>query len=162
MPDLPCADLPNADLLGQPGSRDLLETPILLLDLDVFERNLQKLADFAAGRSHALRPHTKTHKSVEIARRQIAAGAVGVCCTTLGEAEVMVGAGIGNVLITSPIVAPRKIQRLLAINAQADDLLVVADQPQNVRDLAAAALAAGQVLKLLVAIDLGIHRMGVA
>ncbi|QDU46796.1 3-hydroxy-D-aspartate aldolase [Symmachiella dynata] len=162
MPNLTSADLPNADLIGQAGSRELLETPILLLDLDVFERNLQKLADFAAGRSHALRPHTKTHKSVEIARRQIAAGAVGVCCTTLGEAEVMVGAGIGNVLITSPLVAPRKIQRLLAINAQADDLLVVADQPQNVRDLAAAAQSAGQVLKVLVAIDLGIHRMGVA
>lgn len=156
------SSLPNSDLIGQPGSRDQLDTPVLLLDLDIFDQNLQKLADYVAGRPHALRPHTKTHKSVNIAKQQMAAGAVGVCCTTLGEAEVMVAAGIESVLITSPIVAPRKIQRLLAINAQAAELMLVVDHPQNLGDLATAAAEAGQRLKLLVAVDLGIHRMGAA
>lgn len=155
------ASLPNGDLIGRPGSRDLLDTPILLLDLDVFDRNLKRLAEFVAGCGPGLRPHTKTHKSVTIAKQQLASGAVGVCCTTLGEAQVMVEAGIGKVLITSPVVAPRKIKRLTTINQTADDLLVVVDHPRNAAELDAAARQAGKPIGILVAVDLGIHRMGV-
>ncbi len=153
---------PNLDLIGIPHSRELLDTPVLLLDLDIFETNLGKLARFAEGKRQVLRPHTKTHKSVEIAQRQIAAGAAGVCCTTLGEAEVMANAGIDSILITSPVVGARKMERLLAVNQYAADLLVVADQAGNVIELAAAAADRESALKLLVAVDMGIHRMGVA
>ena len=85
---------PNERLIGIPGSRYRLDTPALVLDLDALERNLAAMAAHAAAAGVALRPHAKTHKSVEIARRQVAAGAVGICCATLGEAEVMAAAGV--------------------------------------------------------------------
>ncbi len=85
---------PNQGLIGQPGSRHRLTTPALVLDLDIIERNLAALAGKAGEQGLALRPHGKTHKCVEIARLQIAGGAIGVCAATLHEAEVLVGGGI--------------------------------------------------------------------
>jgi len=156
------ADLgPNAHLIGVAGSRERLNTPVLLLDLDALERNIAAMADFARAHGVALRPHSKTHKSIEIARRQIAAGALGICCATLGEAEVIAGAGVPGVLITSPVVQPDKIARLIALNAKAEDLMVVADDPANVAALAAAAEEAGKPLTVIVDVEVGSRRTGV-
>jgi len=152
---------PNAYLVGHPGSRAQLDTPALIIDLDAMEANIKAMADHAADVGQRLRPHTKTHKSVEIARRQVVAGAVGVCCATLGEAEVMGRAGIPGVHITSPVVRPHRIERLLALNAVATDLSVVADHPDNLTALADAAKAAGQTLQIMVDIDVGSRRTGV-
>lgn len=104
---------PNAHLIGVPGSRQKLCTPALLLDLEAFERNVATMAAFCDEHNVALRPHAKTHKSVEIAKRQLAAGAVGLCVTTIGEAERLTDGGISNLLITSPIVTDAKLDRLV-------------------------------------------------
>jgi 3-hydroxy-D-aspartate aldolase len=148
----------NADLIGQPGSRARLTTPALVLDLDALERNIQTMAGFARERGVALRPHAKTHKSGHIARMQVEAGALGVCVATIGEAEAMVDADIPGVLITSPVVPPDKIARLMALNARADGLMVTADNPDNVDALA----AAGLPLRITVDLNMGRHRTGVS
>jgi 3-hydroxy-D-aspartate aldolase len=154
---------PNEALIGKPGSRRLLDTPALCVDLDAMERNIAAMAEFCRSKGVALRPHAKTHKSVNIAAKQIAAGAVGVCCATIGEAEVMVASGIRGVLVTSPQVTPPKIARVIALNlAAADGIAVVADHPQNVADLAAAAWASGKTLDVLVDFSSGHHRTGAA
>jgi D-serine deaminase-like pyridoxal phosphate-dependent protein len=111
----------------------------------------------------ALRPHAKTHKSIDIARRQIKQGAVGACCAKLGEAEVLAGGGIESLLITSPVVGAGAIDRLLNLNNHIGALMVVADNPANVRALAQAARAfGGKPLSVVVDIDPGFHRTGVA
>ncbi|HUB95869.1 MAG TPA: alanine racemase, partial [Stellaceae bacterium] len=79
---------PNARFLGQAGSRARLDTPALLIDRAALDRNIAAMAAHARGAGVALRPHAKTHKSLAIARRQIDAGAIGICCATLGEAEI--------------------------------------------------------------------------
>ena len=154
---------PNEALIGKPGSRALLDTPALCVDLDAMERNIAVMAEFCRDKRIALRPHAKTHKSVKIAERQIAAGAIGVCCATIGEAEIMVAAGIKGVHVTSPQVTPSKIARVAALNlAAADGFSAVADHLQNVADLAAAARASGKVLDVLVDFSAGHHRTGAA
>jgi D-serine deaminase-like pyridoxal phosphate-dependent protein len=154
---------PNEALIGKPGSRLLLDTPALCVDLDAMERNIAAMAEFCRSKGVALRPHAKTHKSVNIAAKQIAAGAVGICCATIGEAEVMVAGGIRGVLVTSPQVTPPKIARVIALNlAAAEGFAVVADHPQNVADLAAAASASGKTLDVLVDFSSGHHRTGAA
>jgi D-serine deaminase-like pyridoxal phosphate-dependent protein len=102
---------PNAPLINVAGSRQALDTPALVVDLDALERNIAGMAAHARAVGVALRPHAKTHKSMRIAEMQVAAGALGVCCATLGEAEVMVAGGIPGVHITSPQVTPSKITR---------------------------------------------------
>ena len=149
-------------LIGQQGSRASLNTPALVLDQAALERNLATMADFARARGLALRPHAKTHKSVDIARLQLKAGAVGVCCAKLGEAEAMADGGIGGILITSPVVTPQAIARLARLSARSPDLCVVADNPENVAALAMAMEDAGRPLGVLVDIDPGIRRTGVA
>ena len=165
MPNSPDPTLgPNASLIGQAGGRAQLETPALILDLPAFERNVARMAALAAGRGMALRPHAKTHKCVEIARRQIAAGALGVSCTVLREAEVMVAGGIPGVLLTSPVVTPTHIKRLIAIAqcAGAGNLMVVCDHPANAKALSRAAAALKFPLGILVDFSSGYHRTGVA
>lgn len=154
----------NAPLIGLAGGRQSLDTPALLLDLGALTRNIERMAAFARARGVGLRPHVKTHKSVEIARRQIAAGAIGVSCVTLGEAEVMVKAGIPDVLITSPAVTPSKIARVvkLARLAGPGGLMVVVDDPRNAADLAAATLGLPHPLDVLVDHGAGYHRTGTA
>src|SRR5215475_16146393 len=131
--------MPNRHLIGQPDSRAALDTPALLLDLDAFERNIAKMADYARARGVALRPHAKTHKSVDIARRQIAAGAIGVCCAKLGEAEALADGGITRLLITSPVVPALAIRRLVELHRRCDELITVVDHPDNAVALATAA-----------------------
>jgi D-serine deaminase-like pyridoxal phosphate-dependent protein len=154
----------NAPLIGVPGGRHLLDTPALLIDLPAMTRNIERMAAFAKARGINLRPHVKTHKSVEIARRQVAAGAIGVSCVTLGEAEVMVQGGIPGVLITSPAVTPSKISRLikLAQRARPGDVMVVVDNPQNLADLARAASELTHPLDVLVDYGAGYNRTGAA
>ena len=152
----------HAHLIGQQGGRRSLNTPALVIDLDALDRNIAKMAAFASERGLALRPHAKTHKSADIAKRQIAAGAVGVCCAKLGEAEALADEGIDAILITSPVVSAPAMDRLIRLNARMADLRVVVDNPDNVAALAAGAEAAGQKLRVLIDIDPGIHRTGVA
>jgi len=154
----------NAPLIGVPGGRHLLDTPALLIDLPAMTRNIERMAAFAKARGINLRPHVKTHKSVEIARRQVAAGAIGVSCVTLGEAEVMVQGGIPGVLITSPAVTPSKISRLikLAQRARPGDVMVAVDNPQNLADLARAASELTHPLDVLVDYGAGYNRTGAA
>ena len=154
---------PNEHLIGQPGSRARLDTPALCVDLDAMERNIASMAALCRDKRISLRPHSKTHKSVKIAEKQIAAGAIGLCCATIGEAEVMVAGGIKGVHVTSPQVTPSKIARVATLNlAERDGFSVVVDHPQNLADLAAAASASGKVLDVLVDFSAGHHRTGAA
>jgi D-serine deaminase-like pyridoxal phosphate-dependent protein len=154
---------PNEPLIGKPGSRALLDTPALCVDLDAMERNIASMAEFCRAKRVALRPHAKTHKSVRIAERQIAAGAIGICCATIGEAEIMVAGGIKGVHVTSPQVTTSKIARVAGLNlAATDGFSVVVDHPQNLADLAAAASASGKALDVLVDFSAGHHRTGAA
>jgi 3-hydroxy-D-aspartate aldolase len=150
-------------LIGRQGSRRDLNTPVLVVDLDALTRNVERMAGFCAAKGVKLRPHAKTHKSPEIARRQIAAGAVGACCAKLGEAEALADGGVVVGLhITSPIVSPAAIDRLIALNARTDGLMCVVDHPQNVAALGHAAGKTGKALKVVIDIDPGVHRTGVA
>ncbi|MGD9814761.1 MAG: DSD1 family PLP-dependent enzyme [Hyphomonadaceae bacterium] len=149
-------------LIGQQGSRAALNTPALVIDADALERNIAAMATFAQKAGVALRPHAKTHKSVHIAKKQIAAGALGVCCAKLGEAEALAEGGVGAILITSPVVTPQAIARLAALHGRIGDLRVAADNPDNVDALAAALPQARRPLPVVVDIDPGIRRTGVA
>jgi D-serine deaminase-like pyridoxal phosphate-dependent protein len=165
MKDVPAEALgndpgPNAKLIGVQGARARLSTPNLLLDLDALERNIATMAAHTGAAGLQLRPHTKGGKSLQIARRQLSAGAIGVCCSTLGEAEVFAGSGIAGVLITSPVVTPPMIARLTALNARAEGLMVAVDNPANVDALAAAARAAKKRLGVIVEFDVGQGRTG--
>jgi len=150
----------HAHLIGQQGGRQALNTPALVIDLDALEGNIAAMAAYAQTSGIRLRPHAKTHKCAEIARRQVAAGAVGVCCAKLGEAEEMAAGGIASILITSPVVSAPAIERLVALNARIDGLEVVIDNPDSARALAAA-IGAGKRLSILIDIDPGIRRTGV-
>jgi len=145
-------------LIGRQGSRRDLNTPALIVDVEALERNIAAMAAFAVEAGLKLRPHAKTHKSVEIARRQIAAGAVGVCCAKLGEAEALAAGGIENILITSPVVGAAGVDRLSALAGRSPGLMAVVDHPDAMDALA----ASGANLTLMVDIDPGIHRTGVA
>ena len=151
----------NKALIGKPGGRAKLATPALVLDLDAFERNLARMAEHCRTAGLALRPHAKTHKSLAVAKAQIAAGAIGICCAKLGEAEAMAEGGIDSILITSPVVAAQGIARLMALDAKISDLMVVIDNPLNAEALAAAAAEAGRTLKVLIDLDVGLHRTGI-
>ncbi len=151
---------PNAKFIGVKGGRRQLNTPALLLDLDMLDRNIATMAAHAKKAGINLRPHSKGGKSIEIARRQVAAGAIGICCATLGEAEALAAGGIENLLITSPVVTPAMIDRLMALNGRSKGLLVVADNPDNVEALAQAGAATGQSLALVVEFDVGQGRTG--
>jgi D-serine deaminase-like pyridoxal phosphate-dependent protein len=143
-------------------TRDEIPTPALLLDLDRFERNLARMAAHVDAHGKALRPHAKTHRCPEIARRQVAAGALGVACAKLGEAEVMARAGVRGLLVTTEVVAPSAIRRLTRLVAEAPDTLVVVDNAENVVALAAAATADDVTIDVLVDVDVGGRRTGVA
>lgn len=149
-------------LVGRQGSRLELNTPVLVIDRDALDRNIARMAEFARGNGLQLRPHAKTHKSADVARRQIAAGAVGQCCAKLGEAEALTDAGIAGILITSPVVSAPAIERLVALNQRAEGLMCTLDNPEVARNIARAVGAGGQPLTVLIDIDPGIHRTGVA
>jgi D-serine deaminase-like pyridoxal phosphate-dependent protein len=137
-----------------------LDTPVLLLDLDRFERNIKRMATFFAGRPANLRPHAKSHKCPRIALRQLAAGAVGITCAKLGEAEVMAAAGARDILIANEVVGIPKVLRLAEL-ADRCNLMVAVDDAANVEELSAACRARGVSLRVLVEVDIGMQRCGV-
>jgi D-serine deaminase-like pyridoxal phosphate-dependent protein len=136
-----------------------VDTPALVIDLDAFERNLQRMADFAAKSGLRLRAHAKTHKSPVIAARQVALGAVGVCCQKVSEAEAMVEGGIGDVLVSNEVAGAAKLDRLAALARRAT-VSVCVDDPAGVAELEAAAERAGARIDVLVEIDVGGRRCG--
>ena len=138
-----------------------LPTPCLVVDLDRFEANLEKMSRFTREHRIALRPHAKTHKCVNIARRQIDRGAVGICAATIAEAEVLVRGGVRGLLITGEMVGDPKIARLMRLVSQAPDTMVVVDNVSNVMDLEGAAARAGIALSVLIDLDIGQNRTGV-
>lgn len=142
-----------------PFPRSELPTPALVIDLPAFERNLAAMAEWARGKGLKLRPHAKTHKSGEIARRQIAAGAVGICCAKLGEAEALAAEGISDILITSPVVSIQAVQRIAMLVEKIERLAIVVDHPVSIDRLKGA--MNGREVDLLVDIDTGSHRTGV-
>ncbi len=137
-----------------------VETPALLIDLDAFERNLRKLAERARTMGVRLRPHAKTHKSAPVARRQMALGAVGVCCQKASEAEALVQGGIGDVLVSNEIVDRRKLARLAAL-ARESRIGLCVDDEANVGLLSEAAQSFGITFDVLVEINVGANRCGV-
>ena len=137
-----------------------VETPALIVDLDAFEHNLDLMANAVRGSGLALRPHAKSHKCPDIAKAQVARGAVGICCQKVDEAAAFVAAGIANVLVTNEIVTPAKIARLAAL-AQSATIGVLVDDARVIPDLSAAAAQAGGTLHVYVEIDVGAHRCGV-
>ncbi|MCZ6515583.1 MAG: DSD1 family PLP-dependent enzyme [Acidobacteria bacterium] len=154
-------------ILGQGANLEGLSkhdlcTPALLLDLDLFEANLRRMARHAKRAGVNLRPHAKTHKCPEIARRQVRAGAVGLCVANIGEAEVMGAAGIPGILITSELVGKHKIERFVRLARQHSDIAAVVDHPENIRHLNQAAGAARKKLNVFLDIDVGSRRTGVA
>ena len=136
-----------------------LETPALVLDLDRMEENIRAMRRLLSGTGIALRPHYKSHKCVELARRQIAEGAKGITCAKLGEAEDLAEAGIKDILIANQIVDPAKIARLAHL-AKCCRMTVCVDDADNVRALSEAAVRAGATFHCLVEYDVGMRRCG--
>jgi D-serine deaminase-like pyridoxal phosphate-dependent protein len=151
--------------LGQEPPRRLtkaeLPTPALLLDLAAFEANLRTMADHCRRAGCGHRPHAKTHKCPEIARRQVAAGAAGVCVATVPEAEAMAAAGVRGVLLTSPIVEPPKLARMAALARREGAVLLALGHERQAELLAEAARAAKVVVDVLIDVDVGDRRTGV-
>ena len=139
-----------------PATRDELATPALIVDLDAFERNIAGMARFARENKRALRPHGKTHKCPEIARRLIRAGAVGCCAAKLSEAEAFGAGGVRGLLVTTAVIGKAKIQRAIRLATRQSDTIFCVDDPGNVQDLNDAAGAAR--IKLNVALDLLVGR----
>lgn len=138
-----------------------VDTPALVLDLPVFTRNLEKMQAELTGSGVALRAHGKAHKCPEIAKRQIALGAVGVCCQKVSEAEVFVDAGVESILASNEIIAPAKLARLAELARRAE-IMILCDNASVVPVLGECARAAGIILKVLVEIEVGGKRCGVA
>jgi D-serine deaminase-like pyridoxal phosphate-dependent protein len=137
-----------------------VDTPSLMLDGSALRENIDTLSSFFAGRHCRLRPHFKSHKCTRIAHLQLEAGAVGITCAKLGEAEVLAGAGIRNILIANQIVGPLKISRLIELCRHVDPMVAV-DSAGNVQMLSAQAQAAGVTIGVLVEVDIGMGRCGV-
>ncbi len=147
---------------ARPGDHvTAIDTPALVLDLDAFERNLERMAAALRGTGVRLRAHGKAHKCPEIARRQVALGAVGVCCQKVSEAAVFVEAGIEDVLVTNEVVGDAKLRHLAELARRAR-IGVLVDHSQQVRALAAAAQAHAVTLDVYVEVDVGAGRCGVA
>lgn len=141
--------------------RDEIPTPALLLDLDAFESNIDRMAAHLRARSKGFRPHGKTHKCPEVARALIRAGAVGICAARLSEAEVFADHGIGGLLITTAVVGHDKIARAVALASRAPDTMFCVDDATNVRDIDDAAAARGRGEPIRVAVDLYFGRTGI-
>src|ERR1051325_11453197 len=126
-----------------------LDTPALIVDLDVMDRNLSRVADYCRQHQLLLRPHTKTHKIPELAIRQLASGATGITVAKLGEAEVMLNAGIDDILIAYPIVGPQKTTRLARLAEQAR-IAVSLDSEEVARGISAAATRHGVTIGVMI------------
>ena len=140
-----------------------LDTPSVIVDLDVLERNIAEMAAVAKAEGVQLRPHFKTHKSPQIARMQMDAGAVGITCAKLGEAEAMADAGITDIFVCYPLVTAMKVRRLAAL-ARRPGMTVstIVDSPEGVAALSSVFADEPAPLEVLVKVDAGLGRVGVA
>jgi D-serine deaminase-like pyridoxal phosphate-dependent protein len=138
-----------------------LSTPALVLDIDTFEANVAALERLLAGTGKTVRPHVKTHRTPELARRQLGGSAVGITCATVGEAEAMAEAGIDDIFVANEVVDPRKVARLVALAGRAR-IAVAVDDPEPVATLSRAAARAGVEVDVLIDVDVLLHRCGVA
>lgn len=161
------ASTSTADTLVSPADSRIgmaieeLDTPTLLLDRAASDRNLAKMALFFANRPSKLRPHFKNHKCVTLAKRQLAAGAAGMTCAKLGEAEVLVDNGITNVLIANQVVGAVKVNRLVQLALRAK-VAVAVDHIDQAQAISQAAASAGATVHLLIEVDIGMGRCGLA
>ena len=147
------------DRIGCPVEE--IDTPALLVDLDILEGNIRRMAEFGGRTRVGIRPHAKAHKTPLIAQRQLAAGAVGLCCQKVGEAEVMVAGGVRDVLLSNEVVGAAKLARLVPL-ARLARITVAVDAVEAAETLAAAARAAGVTIGVVVDVDVGQGRCGVA
>jgi D-serine deaminase-like pyridoxal phosphate-dependent protein len=138
-----------------------LDTPALLIDLDIMERNLARTAEYASEHGLRLRPHTKTHKIPDLARRQLESGAAGITVAKVGEAEVMLESETPDMLVAYPVIGRRKLDRLMQV-AGRTQVTVSLDSEEAARELSDAAEAAGRNVGVLAEIDVGLGRVGVA
>ncbi len=149
------------DIPAAPGMAEAeVQTPCLIVDLDALDRNIAKMQGLANQMGVRLRVHGKMHKSADIALMQIAAGACGICCQKVSEAEAFARAGVKDVLVSNQVRDPAKIDRLARLPRLARTIVCV-DDPANVADLSAAAQRHGTTLECLVEIDCGAGRCGV-
>jgi len=138
-----------------------IDTPALVVDLERMERNLATMARFFADKPAKLRPHWKTPKCVEVARLQLAAGAIGITCAKLGEAEALAAGGVrASVLIANQLVGAAKLARLVELAKLLPELIVAVDSAEQVAALDAAVGGAGVRLGAIVEVDTGMHRCG--
>ena len=144
-------------LIGRHKSE--IDTPALLLYMDVAEENIRRMADFFRGRECKLRPHMKTHKLPLIARKQMEAGAIGITCAKLGEARIFQEAGIRSILIANQVIGPIKIRSLVRLMRRGE-LIVCIDNLENAKDLSAAAAEIGGKAPVLVEVNVGLNRCG--
>jgi D-serine deaminase-like pyridoxal phosphate-dependent protein len=133
-----------------------------VVDLDAFDRNIERMARRAAAAGLAFRPHAKTHKSATIGRRQLEAGAIGICCAKLGEAEALAQAGLRGLLVTSPVVGSDTSARAAVLARTDPGLMLVVDHAEQVKALAEAAISAGTNLSVLIDVDVAMARTGVS
>lgn len=139
-----------------------LETPVLTIDIDAMERNLARMMAILDGSGVRLRPHLKTAKSPALAHLMLRAGAVGICCAKLSEAEVMANAGVTDILLTSEVAGVGKFERLVALAGWVANFKAVVDNGYAVEQIAALSRERGITTKLLVEVDVHTHRSGVA
>jgi len=151
----PAAKLPVA--VGD----ERLDTPAMLIDLDIADANIAAMAQVARRAGLALRPHVKTHKSVAMARRQLIAGAAGLCAATVSEASVLAAAGLTDITLAYPVVGGRKLDRLAEVCAAAD-VTLVADSAEVADGYDRVARRIGASIRILIEVDTGMHRVGVA
>jgi D-serine deaminase-like pyridoxal phosphate-dependent protein len=151
-------------LTGQ--SVQAIDTPSLVIDLDAMERNLAKMAAFAKQHGVRLRPHAKMHKSVALARMQIAAGAVGVCVQKTSEAQALAAGGILDIFISNEVIAPGKLLRVAALakalQTRGGRLAIAVDSLQGVQALAQALGTGKDMIDVFIELDVGQNRCGVA
>lgn len=138
-----------------------LSTPALTVNLDILERNLDRMASRCREQGVGLRPHIKTHKTPEVARMQLERGAVGLAVAKVGEAEVMAGAGLDNILVAYPVFGAEKLRRLTQL-ARASKILVSLDDEVTAQELSRATSEQGGTVGVLVEFDVGFHRCGLA
>ena len=153
----------NRDNIYSPPNgtpKNQLPTPALNIDLQALEYNLATMGGFFQSRKTKLRPHFKTHKCPEIAHRQMTYGAIGITCAKLGEADVLVNAGIPSVLIANQVIDPEKIKHLAGL-ARDCQLIVAVDQSDNLNRISKAAIEMGSTVHVVIEIDVGLGRAGV-
>ncbi len=150
----------QAGVIGRP--KEELDTPVLLLDLTVLERNIAHMSDLILNQAGVgWRPHTKGMKTPALAHKLMAAGAHGVTCAKLGEAEVMAYAGVGDILVANQVVGKQKIDRLVNLQPHSD-VAVIVDDLDNVLEIDAAARAKGVQVRVLIEVEVGMERAGIA